>query len=60
MTAQGVVASIGGLVCLLLLIAFARSLWRKPPTHAGSNDPLGGMPPGSIGNNDIGPGHHGT
>ena len=43
MTPQGIVAAIGGVVCLLLLIAFFRSVWRKPPDQPGSNDPLGGM-----------------
>ena len=50
--AQTVVAGIGAVFVLLLLIGFVRSLWRKPPREPGSNDPLGGMPPGSPGGAD--------
>jgi hypothetical protein len=60
MSAQGIAAAIGGLFCLFVLIGFVRSIWHKLPDRPGSNDAFGGMPPGSIGNHDIGPGDHGT
>lgn len=40
------VAAIGGIAVFVLLIAFVRSFWRKPPDNPGSDNPLGGMPGG--------------
>jgi len=47
--AQMVVAIIGGIVCTVLFLNFARSLWRKRPDKPGSSSSSGGLPPGGIG-----------
>jgi hypothetical protein len=49
MTVQNVFAAVGGVVLLLVLIGFVRSLWRKPPKEPGSQSDTGGLPPGAIG-----------
>jgi hypothetical protein len=47
--AQMIVVIIGGIICAILLVNFARSLWRKPPDKPGSSSSTGGLPPGGIG-----------
>jgi hypothetical protein len=47
--AQMVVAILGGIMSVVLLIGFARSLWRKPPDKPGSSSSTGGLPPGGVG-----------
>jgi hypothetical protein len=44
-----IAAILGGVICLALLFAFARSIWRKPPDDPGSSSSTGGLPPGTIG-----------
>ena len=34
---QTIVVVLGGIFCLLVLVRFVRSLWRKPPDQPGSN-----------------------
>jgi len=43
---DNIAAVLGGIVCVALLIAFARSIWRKPPKEPGSDSSTGGLPPG--------------
>jgi hypothetical protein len=38
---------LGGVICLALLVAFTRAILRSPPKEPGSNDPMGGLPPGA-------------
>jgi hypothetical protein len=44
-TAQALVGIVGGIVCVILSIGFARSIRRKPPDKPGSPTDTGGLPP---------------